>query len=174
MLATSANKQTLKLSRNMKKILLILIGASFLSILVHVILQQRSQALSNEATYALVSLRHEQITKQFQVEIAQTVEDQTRGLSGRSALKPGEGMLFKIDPPAVTGFWMYKMSFPLDIIWIKGGRVVGTSLNLPVPDSDTPADLLPVYYPPSEIDYALEVNAGEADIFKAGDYFTLL
>jgi uncharacterized membrane protein (UPF0127 family) len=82
-----------------------------------------------------------------------------RGLSGRPGLADDEGMLFLL-PDDSPSFWMKGMRFPLDILWIKDGRVVDVSADVPTPrGSDAP---LPTYSPDRPADRVLEVNAGWA------------
>ena len=92
-------------------------------------------------------------------DIADDPESRQRGLSGRESLDEGAGMLFLLanDSPS---FWMKGMRFPLDIVWIKDGRVVDVSADVPPPrGSDAP---LPTFSPDRPADRALEVNAGWA------------
>jgi len=144
-----------------------------LALLAYVINQQKSEALTEEPKFATVVIAGQQSSKQFQVEFARTVTEQQIGLSGRGSIGENEGMLFVIDPREQTGFWMYKMRFPIDIVWISNNTVVGTTLNLPVADSYTLPDQLPVYYPPTEIDYALELKAGTGNDLVIGDNFQI-
>lgn len=90
-------------------------------------------------------------------EVAASLADQQRGLSGRDSLAADAGMLFPINPPAVQTFWMHQMKFPIDIIWIKDGRVIGFQLNVPVSTGEDPE---PLYRSPGAVDDVLEVNAG--------------
>ena len=68
-------------------------------------------------------------------------------------------MLFLLadDSPS---FWMKGMRFPLDIVWIKDGRVVDVSADVPPPRG--PNAPLPTYSPDRPANRALEVNAGWA------------
>jgi uncharacterized protein len=93
------------------------------------------------------------------VEVADDLASRERGLSGRDALAPDAGMLFVLedDRPA---FWMRGMRFPLDIVWIGGGRVVDVSADVPPPTAA--AGALPTYSPRRPANRALEVNAGWA------------
>jgi uncharacterized membrane protein (UPF0127 family) len=92
------------------------------------------------------------------VELARTLEEQIRGLSGRSDLKPGRGMLFVYDRPHPVSIWMKDMLFPLDIIWIRGGRIVAIEKRaLPL----TPVGPERVYT--ATADLVLEVPAGFTD-----------
>jgi uncharacterized membrane protein (UPF0127 family) len=65
------------------------------------------------------------------VELARTLEEQVRGLSGRPGLKPGHGMLFVYDRPRPVSIWMKDMRFPLDIIWVQAGRIVAIEKHAP-------------------------------------------
>ncbi len=107
----------------------------------------------------------------FTVEIADTMAAQARGLSYRANLADGHGMLFDFGTPGVQSFWMKDMNFPLDMIWIGGGKVLGFEENAPAPASGTPLWKLPIYNSPDGTDQVLEVNAGTVakDGIKAGD-----
>jgi uncharacterized protein len=92
-------------------------------------------------------------------DVADDAESRQRGLSGRESLDEGEGMLFLLanDSPS---FWMKGMRFAIDIVWIRDGRVVDVTADVPPPrDSDAP---LPTYSPDRPANRALEVNAGWA------------
>lgn len=107
--------------------------------------------------------------KIFSVELAISDHQQTIGLSNRTGLKAGTGMLFVFKDARRPVFWMKDMLFPLDIVWIYQGKVVDISRNVPKPEPGTPADKLPLYEPASPVDYVLEINAGEAAQINIGD-----
>lgn len=65
------------------------------------------------------------------VEMARSLGEKVRGLSGRPGLKPGTGMLFVYDRSQPIGIWMKDMRFALDILWIREGRVVHIEWNAP-------------------------------------------
>jgi uncharacterized membrane protein (UPF0127 family) len=91
------------------------------------------------------------------VELADTPDDQRRGLSGRDSMPPDHGMLFIFDQEAAWGFWMKDMKFSLDIIWFNSGKeVVFVEENLRPCDPQ----YCPVYTPSMTALYVLEVNAG--------------
>ena len=98
----------------------------------------------------------------FQVEIADTIEKHATGLSGRNELEKGRGMLFVFDQPIIPGFWMKGMKFPLDIVWISNGEVIGLEENLPPDHTLSPA----TYSPPKPVDMVLEINAGASEESK--------
>jgi len=70
-------------------------------------------------------------TLQVTVELARTMQEKIRGLSGRSGLAPGHGMLFVYERPQPIGIWMKDMRFSLDILWIGGGRIVHIERDAP-------------------------------------------
>ncbi len=109
----------------------------------------------------------------FQVEVASTDAQKAQGLSGRNNLAKNAGMLFVFDSPSQPDFWMKDMNFPLDFVWISGGRITGINRNVPAPQSGTAAKNLPTYAAPGLVDYVLEVNAGAGQAIKIGDEVTV-
>ena len=91
------------------------------------------------------------------VEVARTAQEQARGLGGRSSLLRGGGMLFPFDAAERRIFWMKGMLIPLDILWIREGKIVAIDANVAPPRShETPAIVSQV------ADTVLEVPAGFA------------
>lgn len=89
------------------------------------------------------------------VEVAQTAREQARGLGGRSSLPKGRGMLFPFDAAKPRVFWMKGMLIPLDILWIREGKIVAIDANVAPPRShEAPAVVSHV------ADLVLEVSAG--------------
>lgn len=107
----------------------------------------------------------------FRLEIADTSFKQVQGLSGRDGLAENEGMLFLFSKPGKYGFWMKGMKFPLDIIWLKGGEIVDFVENAPSEEDQK----LQIYYPKSEADAVVELNAGMIKRLnlKTGERLTL-
>jgi hypothetical protein len=92
-------------------------------------------------------------------EVADDEASRTRGLSGRDRLDPDAGMLFLL-PGDSPSFWMKGMRFPIDIVWIKGGRVVDVTAGVQPPAGTNEA--LATYSPRRAASRALEVNSGWA------------
>lgn len=90
------------------------------------------------------------------LEIADTVGKQRQGLSGRASLPENQGMYFPMGEPSRYVFWMKDMQFPLDIIWIRDGRIVDISENVPYPVGDHVPVSVQSKEPASGV---LEVNA---------------
>jgi hypothetical protein len=98
----------------------------------------------------------------FHVDVADTIPLQRRGLGGRRALGPAEGMLFPYAERGYPTFWMLDMVIPIDIIWIDSTRVVHIEHNVPPPAPGTPAGALPSYRPSQPANAVLEIAAGRA------------
>ena len=95
------------------------------------------------------------------VEVADTEAAREQGLSGRTSLPEGSGMLFVFDAPGTYGFWMKDMNFSLDMIFADvSGKVVTVDQNLS-PESyyQNPPQ---TFYPSAPAKYVLEVPAGFA------------
>ena len=107
----------------------------------------------------------------FEIELAITPEEKSKGLGYRNSLLPKHGMLFPYDHKERYDFGMMGMKFPLDFIWIAGGKIVRIDKNIPIPAPNTPDDKLKTYSAGDPIDYILEVNAGFSDQnkIKVGD-----
>lgn len=101
-------------------------------------------------------------TQTISLALANTPEEQTRGLGGCKYIPKNSGMYFPIDPPRNAIFWMKDMIIPIDIIWIKNGEIIAINeyvLNEPL---DTPDNSLTQYPSPRIVDAVLEVAAGNA------------
>jgi uncharacterized membrane protein (UPF0127 family) len=91
-------------------------------------------------------------------EVADTPPKRTKGLSGRTTLPPGTGMLFVFDHEGVWSIWMKDMLISLDIIWIsEDGRVVTIARNV------SPQTYPNAFTSTAPARYVLEVPAGFAD-----------
>lgn len=103
--------------------------------------------------------------------LAQTHTEQYQGLSDRSRICDACGMLFTFSESQPRTFVMRRMKFPLDIVWVREGKVVGVSADLP------PQEIEP-YIPYSSgeaADTVLEVPAGSAERYglRPGENFNL-
>jgi uncharacterized membrane protein (UPF0127 family) len=98
------------------------------------------------------------------VELVDTPEKISTGLSHRRELPEGRGMLFVMDVARPYAVSLRDMHFPLDIIWIAGDKVVGLHQNL-APNAAGR------FTPPAPVRLVLEVPGGFADRhgIKMGD-----
>ena len=94
----------------------------------------------------------------IQLEVARTPQQQSRGLMGRPPLPPLRGMWFPYKEPMVLKFWMHQTPAPLDMLFLRDGRVLGVEANA------TPCPRLPCrnYGPDEPADGVVELAAGEA------------
>jgi prolipoprotein diacylglyceryl transferase len=97
----------------------------------------------------------------YTVELATTPESLTQGLSGRDSIG-ADGLLFIMPSAQVASFWMKEMRFPIDIIWINQGKIVGFATDTPPPLPGTPLTSLPTYSSKVPVEMVLEVPAGTA------------
>jgi uncharacterized membrane protein (UPF0127 family) len=89
-------------------------------------------------------------------ETVKSKEKIERGLSQRKNIAEGRGMLFVMPSIDFQRFWMKGMLFPIDIIWIANGKVIGFEKNISSDDSR-------VFTSPAAASYVLEVPAGFCD-----------
>ena len=109
---------------------------------------------------------------EVEVEIAKSLAKQMNGLSGRDGLAEGRGMLFVYNKYFKPSFWMSKMKFSIDIIWIKDNLVVDLTESLEPPTDG----YFPQEKPNKNVNMVLEINPGfiEKNGVKIGDSFELL
>lgn len=101
------------------------------------------------------------IQEPLTVELADSQEQQARGLMQRESLGENQGMWFRYpyERPGYSGFWMYQTLIPLDIAYLdKQGRIVKTFTMRPC-RSDDPRECRS-YSPGENYWSVLEVNAG--------------
>ncbi|MEK7465478.1 MAG: DUF192 domain-containing protein [Patescibacteria group bacterium] len=111
----------------------------------------------------------------MEVEIADAPEARERGLGGHAPLSENEGMLFVFKNPEVQTFWMKRMIFPIDIVWMgidADGKtfVAGIEKNVD-PQIGAADSALALYQSPVPVRYVLEVRGGLTDLFgvRIGD-----
>jgi uncharacterized membrane protein (UPF0127 family) len=94
------------------------------------------------------------------VEIADTVEDQNQGLSGRTQLGGDEGMLFVFPTERTMRFWMRDTNIPLSIGFFDKNKTLMSTRDM------EPQALVPgtrqfeIYHSNRPGLFALEVNQG--------------
>jgi len=105
--------------------------------------------------------------KKFKIEIANDDWELQNGLSGRKKLKTNDGMFFIFPKSDYYVFWMKNMKFPIDILWIDGGKIVDIKEKAPVPTTN----FVEQYLSEQPAMYVLEINSGlvEKYGFKVGD-----
>lgn len=74
----------------------------------------------------------------FQVEVAESPSEQSKGLMFRRSMGDSEGMIFPFDPPREASFWMKNTVIPLDIIFIGADHRILNIEAQAVPYSESP------------------------------------
>ena len=97
--------------------------------------------------------------KSYQVSLAETEEEQMKGLQGVHTLPEDEGVLFVFEEPGEVGFWMKDTLIPLDIIYINDDDEV-IAVEQGFPGDETILEH-------SDVKYVLEVNKDSG--IKIGD-----
>ena len=98
----------------------------------------------------------------FELEIAKSDQERSLGLGKRTSLCESCGMLFVFPERGIHPFWMKDMQFPLDILWLDGGKVTSIERNVD-PHSQE------IFTPKVPGNLVLEVNAGKAETIRIGD-----
>lgn len=93
----------------------------------------------------------------IRAEVVSSTADIQQGLSDRLSMARDEGMLFELGRRDIHSFWMNRMHFNLDLIWIDGNRVVEIAENLPAPAF---GEIPYTHVPKVDADRVLEVQAG--------------
>jgi len=98
-------------------------------------------------------------TYELIVEVAETPEQQMRGLMYRTELAEDHGMVFLFPRATDAGFWMKNTKIPLSIAFFdQNGRIVRILDMDPCPLPPEESDRCPVYAPGLAYVGALEVN----------------
>lgn len=63
-------------------------------------------------------------TRDFQVEVMRTEDEQRRGMMFRRSLDPDKGMLFPFPAERIASFWMENTYVSLDMIFIRGDGTI--------------------------------------------------
>ena len=95
----------------------------------------------------------------FNVELAKTTEEKSKGLMFRESLDENKGMLFVYSKEGNYSFWMKNTLIPLDIIWIDSNDKVVYVKNNAQPCNET----CKVFSPGKNAKYVLEINGGLAE-----------
>lgn len=98
---------------------------------------QRTAAVS-PAGLALVPLeiRSGNRSHRFTVELADTPDQQERGLMYRPKVGADEGMIFPFSPPRPASFWMHNTMVPLDMLFIRANGTIARIAVNTVPYSE--------------------------------------
>lgn len=91
------------------------------------------------------------------IELAETVAEQQKGLMNRSWMEENQGMLFIFEEERQQAFWMHNTIIPLDIIYVNSKKEIVSMAKDTTPFSD---QSIPSAKPAQ---YVIEVIAGFCD-----------
>ncbi len=92
----------------------------------------------------------------YQVELAVTSEQKTKGLMFRREMPQNQGMLFEFGQPRIVLMWMKNTILPLDMIFMKSDGTIAR-----IAENTTPFSLDTISSE-VKVSFVLELNAGEA------------
>jgi uncharacterized protein len=100
-------------------------------------------------------------SNKIKLEVAQTREQIEHGLMERASMPEDQGMVFLFRPPRPVRFWMFNCLMSLDMLFIKDGKILKISRDVPPYRQSDPAGA-PLYPAEGEIEVSevVEVNAG--------------
>ncbi|MFA4999341.1 MAG: DUF192 domain-containing protein [Parcubacteria group bacterium] len=96
--------------------------AAFISIILPVALIFLPSPKKTEITIGKVRI---------EVTEARSVANKIVGLIGKKNCEKGNAMLFRFLFPSRKIFWTVGMQFPINIFWIREGRIIAVSKNIP-------------------------------------------
>lgn len=97
-------------------------------------------------------------------EVVKTQEARERGLSNRSSLGSGKGMLFVFENTSKDHcFWMKEMRFSIDMVWLDDQKKV-----INIVSNATPESYPQTFCPDSPARYVLEIEADKASEYGIG------
>jgi len=100
----------------------------------------------------------------FKLLLANSPLEKKTGLSYKASLPLDYGMLFRFQKPDYYSFWMKDMKFPIDIIFIRDGKIVTIYKNAEPPLHGT--QNLAKFSPTEPADTVLEINAGLSEKYN--------
>ena len=95
-----------------------------------------------QAKLVPLSIKTSKALHEFRVEIAQSQEEQSRGLMFRLSLPVDGGMLFPFPQPKIASFWMKNTLIPLDILFIRSNGSIDRIVQNTIPHSLQPVTSL--------------------------------
>lgn len=118
-----------------------------------------SESVSSSSPTAAVLLREAEVTLagiKIYPALADTAGEQEKGLTSISALSDEQGMLYMLTGEPVS-FWNNGMQISYDLVWIRGGKVVGIDAKIPPSGGE---DDYVILDSPGPVDAALELASG--------------
>lgn len=110
----------------------------------------------------------------FELEVADSPEERTKGLMFRESMEERRGMIFLFDDEKLRHFWMKNTLIGLDMIFLdRDYKIVKIQANVP-PCKEAETPVCPVYGSDLPAKYVVELNAGTAKKYGVREGNTLL
>jgi len=100
------------------------------------------------------------------LEVAQSKKEIEDGLMYRTSMPETQGMVFLFHPTSKVAFWMYHTLIPLDMLFVKDGKIIKICKEVPpCKNKDPEGHDCPVYPDRNliEVSEVIEVNGGFCD-----------
>lgn len=133
----------------------IAIAALFFFIAGAAVAQERGEPMLLPVDPAALVVETADGAVEFEVEIADTAQNRSRGLMFRAEMPDDRGMLFVFEEQRRVGFWMRNTPMPLDLLFIDSDGRIG-AIEQGEPFSDAPIS------PAVASQFVLELKAGTA------------
>lgn len=110
--------------------------------------------------------------QEYIFEVVNSKTATTQGLSDRKRLD-SDGMLFVYEQKNRYTFWMLRMHFDLDLVWLDDHTIVQIMPNVKAPPPQTPPERLQKYTNTPLANFVLEMPSGSVKKMglKVGDQF---
>jgi uncharacterized protein len=125
---------------------------------------QRGESAGQDGKMPIARIAADNVVK---LEVAATAKEIEHGLMYRTSLPEDQGMVFLFHPARAVNFWMYHTKIPLDMLFVKNGKIVKIFENVPPCTSEDPSQC-PTYPqgPGLDVSEVIEVQGGYAKKHK--------
>jgi uncharacterized membrane protein (UPF0127 family) len=147
--------------KNSRSCLTLVLSAGFIFVENPIVLAQSNQEPLSQRQILPISATANLAGQTFNLEVAQTREQQAIGLMNRTFLPKNQGMLFPQDAPSVVAFWMRNTLIPLDMIFVYQSTVIEIAQNV----QPCMTDYCPLYFPAVDVNQMIANNNVTVDDF---------
>lgn len=147
--------------KNSRSCLTLVLSAGFIFVENPIVLAQSNQEPLSQRQILPISATANLAGQTFNLEVAQTREQQAIGLMNRTFLPENQGMLFPQDVPSVVAFWMRNTLIPLDMIFVYQSTVIQIAQNV----QPCMTEYCPLYFPAVDVNQIIANNDVTVDDF---------
>ncbi|MBW4454486.1 MAG: DUF192 domain-containing protein [Nostoc indistinguendum CM1-VF10] len=147
--------------KNSRSCLTLVLSAGFIFVENPIVLAQSNQEPLSQRQILPISATANLAGQTFNLEVAQTREQQAIGLMNRTFLPENQGMLFPQDAPSAVAFWMRNTLIPLDMIFVYQSTVIEIAQNV----QPCMTEYCPLYFPAVDVNQIIANNVTVDDFF---------